>query len=130
MLVLSRKLGEKIRIGDDIVVTLLKTQGNTVRLGIEAPAHVRVLRAELPPREQDAKSVPAERRSPAIRLSEPKSADHRQQVSHTIASATTRRAEPPHPARWSVASMRERVRSAVNSPDTRTLPPGKSTASR
>ena len=48
MLVLSRKLGEKVRIGDRIVVTVLKVQGSTVRLGIEAPAEVRVLRAELP----------------------------------------------------------------------------------
>ena len=47
MLVLTRKSQEKIRIGDDIVVTVLRTKGNTVRLGIEAPHDVRVLRGEI-----------------------------------------------------------------------------------
>ncbi len=47
MLVLSRKLGEKIRIGDDITVTVLGVRGGVVKLGIEAPRDVRVLRDEL-----------------------------------------------------------------------------------
>ncbi len=47
MLVLSRKLGEKIIIGDNITVTVLETTGNRVRLGISAPNEVRVLRSEL-----------------------------------------------------------------------------------
>ncbi len=47
MLVLTRKHQEKIRIGDHIVITVLKTKGKTVRLGIEAPAEVPVLRGEL-----------------------------------------------------------------------------------
>ena len=48
MLVLTRKQNEKIKIGDDIVVSVLKIKGNTVRLGIEAPKEVRVVRGELP----------------------------------------------------------------------------------
>ncbi len=48
MLVLSRKINEEIVIGDNIKVTVLKLKGNTVRIGIEAPNDVRVLRAELP----------------------------------------------------------------------------------
>lgn len=48
MLVLTRKLQEQIVIGDNIKVTVLRVKGNTVRLGIEAPRQVRVVRAELP----------------------------------------------------------------------------------
>jgi len=47
MLVLSRKTNEKIYIGDDIVITLVAVQGNKVRIGIEAPGDVAILRAEL-----------------------------------------------------------------------------------
>lgn len=47
MLVLSRKPNEKILIGKDITLTVVRLVGNKVRLGIEAPAEVRVLRAEL-----------------------------------------------------------------------------------
>lgn len=48
MLVLSRKTRQQIRIGDDITVTILVVKGQVVRVGIEAPRDVRVLRAELP----------------------------------------------------------------------------------
>lgn len=47
MLVLSRKLNQKVQIGNDIVVTVVKVRGNVIRLGIEAPRDVRVLRSEL-----------------------------------------------------------------------------------
>ena len=47
MLVLTRKQGEQIRIGDDVVVTIVRTKGKAVRLGIQAPAHVPVLRGEV-----------------------------------------------------------------------------------
>lgn len=47
MLVLTRKHQEKIRIGEHIVITVLKTKGKTVRLGIEAPSEVPVIRGEL-----------------------------------------------------------------------------------
>src|SRR5581483_7346980 len=47
MLVLSRKLGEKIRIGDAITVQVLALAGNRVRLGIEAPPDVEIFREEI-----------------------------------------------------------------------------------
>ena len=47
MLVLTRKRSEMIRIGDDIVIKVIKTGNGAVKLGIEAPQNVRVLRAEL-----------------------------------------------------------------------------------
>ena len=47
MLVLSRKAGEKIKIGKDIVVNILKIEGGTIRIGIEAPQKVAILRMEV-----------------------------------------------------------------------------------
>ncbi|NUQ66427.1 MAG: carbon storage regulator [Pirellulales bacterium] len=49
MLVLSRKESERIRLGDKIVVTVIRVAGECVRLGIEAPPDVLVLREELEP---------------------------------------------------------------------------------
>lgn len=49
MLVLSRKLGEKIYIGDDICITVVDIDRGKIRLGIEAPRSVPVFRQELLP---------------------------------------------------------------------------------
>jgi carbon storage regulator len=51
MLVLSRRESERIRVGDSIVVTVIRVAGDRVRLGIEAPSDVVVLRDELEPNE-------------------------------------------------------------------------------
>jgi carbon storage regulator len=56
MLVLSRKLGERIIVGDDLVITINRIANNRVSLGIEAPAETRILRGEL---ELDAVASPA-----------------------------------------------------------------------
>jgi carbon storage regulator len=47
MLVITRKTGERICIGDDVTVTVLDVAGSSVRLGIEAPSDVRVFRYEI-----------------------------------------------------------------------------------
>jgi carbon storage regulator len=47
MLVLSRKENERIRLGDSIVLTIVRVSGDKVRLGIQAPPDVLVLRDEL-----------------------------------------------------------------------------------
>ncbi|MBD3674641.1 MAG: carbon storage regulator [Planctomycetaceae bacterium] len=47
MLVLSRKDGERIRIGDDVTLTIVSVKGKRVRLGIEAPDHCRIVREEM-----------------------------------------------------------------------------------
>lgn len=47
MLVLSRKVGERIQIGDDIVVTITAIKGNRVQLGIDASQEVSIRRGEL-----------------------------------------------------------------------------------
>jgi carbon storage regulator len=52
MLVLTRKLMEKLFIGDDICITVVRLEGGQVRLGIDAPRDVSVVRAELVPERQ------------------------------------------------------------------------------
>jgi carbon storage regulator len=53
MLVLTRRVGESVWIGDDVEVSVVEVRGGKVRLAIEAPRDVNLRRAELPPREQD-----------------------------------------------------------------------------
>ena len=60
MLVLSRKLGESLQIGDNITVTVLAVHGRVVRLGIEAPPSVRILRGELAAFHQPASELEEE----------------------------------------------------------------------
>ena len=73
MLVLTRKNGQKIRIGEQITITILRVKGRSVRVGIDAPEDVRIVRSELPPRLGDAEvseselcevDVPPERSHP------------------------------------------------------------------
>ena len=47
MLVLTRKLGEVIRVGDAVTVRILEVKGNQVRLGVEAPPEIRIYREEV-----------------------------------------------------------------------------------
>jgi len=53
MLILTRKLGENIRIGDKIKIIILEIKGGQVKLGIEAPPHVAVHREEIYERIQE-----------------------------------------------------------------------------
>jgi len=59
MLVLSRRNGESIVIGGGITVTVLEVRGNVLRLGIEAPEKVRILRTELYEHMKDSDTSPA-----------------------------------------------------------------------
>jgi carbon storage regulator len=63
MLVLSRKVGETVRIARDIVVVVRQIKGDRVSVGIEAPKSVRVLRGELQPinRQRPVRDARAER---------------------------------------------------------------------
>ena len=47
MLILSRRESECIHLGDDIVVTIVRVNGDKVRIGVQAPPHVKILRTEL-----------------------------------------------------------------------------------
>jgi carbon storage regulator len=57
MLVLSRKVSERIWIGEQICVTIVRINGNAVRVGIDAPAHLAVVRDELKQRQQPSSSA-------------------------------------------------------------------------
>jgi carbon storage regulator CsrA len=61
MLVLSRKSSQQIMIGSDISITVVKIEGNQVRLGIQAPPPVTVLRAELDVFPDQRRDHPAKR---------------------------------------------------------------------
>lgn len=76
MLVLSRKVGEEIRIGQNITVRVRRVHGNRVAIGVEAPSGIRILRGELrefaeqfdesdehPPEATDISRAKANRRS-------------------------------------------------------------------
>lgn len=60
MLVLTRKKDEQIRIGDDIIITVIRVKGKAVRLGIQAPRTEPVLRGELEFREPGGSRIPEE----------------------------------------------------------------------
>ncbi len=47
MLVLSRKIGERIRIGEDVQIVVLKSKGGRIKLGFDAPAEVPIYRDEM-----------------------------------------------------------------------------------
>ena len=53
MLVLTRKLGETIVIGDDIVIKVVDIHGKQIRLGIEAPTEIKIFRGEIYERIQE-----------------------------------------------------------------------------
>ena len=59
MLVLTRKKSEMIRIGDNVVIKVISSSNGKVKIGIEAPQDVRVVRAELNP-EPDAPMIPTQ----------------------------------------------------------------------
>ncbi|MCQ2586290.1 MAG: carbon storage regulator CsrA [Treponema sp.] len=47
MLILARKIDEKIKIGNDITITIISVQGDQVKIGVEAPKNVKVFRQEV-----------------------------------------------------------------------------------
>ena len=57
MLILTRCLGENLRIGDDVTITVLGVTGNQIRIGIDAPKDVEVHREEIYERIQKEKSA-------------------------------------------------------------------------
>ncbi len=68
MLVLSRKEGEKLVIGDNITLVVSKISGNRVTVGIEAPAEVKIVRGELQESEEHAARVVPLRRAASVTI--------------------------------------------------------------
>jgi carbon storage regulator len=58
MLILTRRAGESLRIGDDVEVTVMAVNGAQVRIGIKAPRHVNVDREEIAERKRRDKESP------------------------------------------------------------------------
>lgn len=58
MLVLSRKEGERLVIGDNVVITVNRISGNRITLGIEAPRDIRIVRGELEPLSEGTPQAP------------------------------------------------------------------------
>jgi carbon storage regulator len=68
MLILTRRVGETVMIGDAVTITVLGFKGNQVRVGVNAPRSVSVHREEIYDRiqhERHARAMPAERANPA-----------------------------------------------------------------
>jgi carbon storage regulator len=75
MLILSRRESESVHLGDDIVLTIVRVSGEKVRIGIQAPPHIKVLRNELeveqantPPSDAVPNALPTNIRSTPIRV--------------------------------------------------------------
>ena len=66
MLVLSRKVNEEIVIGDNVKITVLQIKGNSIRLGIDAPSDVRIVRGELPPISESSRDEPVKIEKPVV----------------------------------------------------------------
>ncbi len=64
MLVLTRKVGQKIHVGDDVILTIVRIQNDKVRIGIEAPRDVSVHREEVIRREPQAAPAVVPRPAP------------------------------------------------------------------
>ena len=75
MLVLSRKVDDTVIIGDNIKIQVMQVKGNRIRIGIEAPSDVKILRGELAPygvtSDRDTKSAPKNQPKPRFANSAP-----------------------------------------------------------
>ena len=86
MLVLTRKADEQILIGDDIKITLVRVRGNSVRIGIDAPKNIRVVRGELAAKDAEGSLDPIVQREEVF--ARPDAQPQRTASSNRIATIT------------------------------------------
>ena len=67
MLILGRRVGQRIMIGDDIIVSVEEAHGSTARIGIKAPKETKILREELIIKDQEKKDGPTQPSTESIR---------------------------------------------------------------
>ncbi|NLF72336.1 MAG: carbon storage regulator [Candidatus Anammoximicrobium sp.] len=113
MLVLTRKLQETIHIGDNITITVVRIKGNTVRVGIEAPGDVRVVRGEVAARDE-AETVGDHCTDDGTQAALPAAVQPRRELlsSDARVGSSTRRTRPTAPLAR-VAASRARLRLAL-----------------
>ena len=63
MLILTRRIGEKLVIGEDVIITVLAAKGSQIRIGIEAPREIQVHREEIFQRIQDERKAANEQKA-------------------------------------------------------------------
>ena len=115
MLVLTRKADEQILIGDDIKITLVRVRGNSVRIGIDAPKSIRVVRGELAHKDAAARSGPMVEREEVF--ARPEAQPKYSGSTNRIAAANARKetpSVPSHSASLSDASRTNAPESFVN----------------
>jgi carbon storage regulator CsrA len=110
MLVLTRKLQQQIKIGDAITVTVLRVKGSTVRIGVQAPRDVRVIRGELPKGDPGSEETSPALPSPpaAIATDEITAEEPSSTVELTLAEAPAPTADLPKPAHLPLRKIKSR----------------------
>ena len=82
MLILTRKISEKIMIGDDISLSILDIKGNQVRLGFDAPEHISIHRSEIYLKIQDELSGTSKVNSNIVKKGALEAGEYRGHMSH------------------------------------------------
>jgi carbon storage regulator CsrA len=109
MLVLTRKTREQIQIGENVIITILRVKGQTVRVGIEAPRDVRVLRSELP-KNESATEEQAATESVTAGDSETTHSAAKPRGSHALGTRSPRSAHPgQHTTMTAVSPLSSKV---------------------
>ena len=110
MLVLSRKPTETIRIDNNITISILSVKGNVVRVGIEAPTSVRIVRGELPPLAQYTATLVTQATSAQATPSLGEGGEDSESVSDDEVVTTSLRSGDPPLGSSQVGSLRARLK--------------------
>ena len=111
MLVLTRKADEQILIGNEIKITLVRVRGNSVRIGIDAPKHIHVVRGELAAKDTaDTPDLTVDREEVFAR---PEAQEKHTPSTNRLAAASSSTSAPNLPSRTSLGSRNQESRNRV-----------------